>query len=100
MSRTTLASFKKKALRNKDVKAEYEALKPEYALREKLIALRHHAGLTQSQIAEAMHTNRSNISRLENVHSKNSPRFSTIARYAEAAGYKIEIHFVPKPEVK
>ena len=94
MNRTTLKAFKKKALQKKGVKAEYEALAPSYELRKKLIALRQEAGLTQEQVAEMLHTNKSNISRLENVNSKNSPKLSTIAEYAHAVGYRVKIEFV------
>ena len=95
MSRTTLSEFKKKALANASVKAEYEALSSAYKLRKKLIALRQKAGLTQEQIAAVLHTQKSNISRLENANSVNSPKLSTIEQYAHAVGYDIEINFVP-----
>jgi len=95
MSRTTLSQFKKKALTKASVKKEYEALSPAYELRKKLIALRQQAGLTQEQIATILHTHKSNISRLENASSVNSPKLSTIEEYAHAVGYDIEINFVP-----
>ena len=38
MTRPTLAGFKKKALENSEVRAEYEALSPAYELRKKRIA--------------------------------------------------------------
>ncbi len=95
MSRTTLSQFKKKALTKASVKKEYEALSPAYELRKKLIALRQQAGLTQEQIATILHTQKSNISRLENANSVNSPKLSTIEEYAHAVGYDIEINFVP-----
>ena len=93
MKRTTFAEFKKKALENPEVKAEYEALAPAYKLRKQLIDLRKSAGLTQEEIAEIMNTKKSNISRLESVNSTASPRLSTIEEYAKAAGYKIEVKF-------
>ena len=96
MSRPTLTEFKKKALSKTAVESEYESLSAAYALRKKLIALRQKAGLTQEQIAEALHTQRSNISRLENANSINSPKLSTIEQYAHAVGYDIEIKFIPK----
>lgn len=40
MARPTLAGFKKKALENPKVRAEYDALSPAYGLRRKLIALK------------------------------------------------------------
>jgi transcriptional regulator with XRE-family HTH domain len=95
MSRTTLSQFKKKALTKTSVKKEYEALAPAYELRKRLIALRQQAGLTQEQIATILHTQKSNISRLENANSVNSPKLSTIEQYAHAVGYDIEINFIP-----
>ncbi|VAW69356.1 hypothetical protein MNBD_GAMMA10-555 [hydrothermal vent metagenome] len=96
MSRPTLAEFKKKALSKSAVEKEYESLSAAYRLRKKLIALRQKAGLTQEQIADALHTKKSNISRLENANSINSPKLSTIEQYAHALGYEIEIKFTPK----
>jgi transcriptional regulator with XRE-family HTH domain len=98
MSRPSLESFKKKALKNLEVRENYEGLSPAYELRRKLIALRQDAGLTQEQIAEKLSTKKSNISRLESVNSTISPKLSTIADYAEAVGYEIKIYFVPKRE--
>ncbi len=95
MTRPTLAGFKKKALENPEVRAEYEALSPAYDLRRKLITLRKAAGLTQEELAERLHTNKSNISRLENVNSQVSPTLTTIEAYAEAVGYRVEINFLP-----
>ncbi len=95
MTRPTFLKFKEKALRNDQVKKEYEALSVAYDLRKKLINLRKKAGLTQEELAEILDTQKSNISRLENVNSPSSPKLSTIEEYAKAIGYKVEINFVP-----
>lgn len=87
--------FKKEALKDSNVKNEYEAIKPDYELRKKLIELRIHAGLTQEELAKRLHTQKSNISRLENVNTKSSPRLSTLEEYAHAVGYEVKIDFVP-----
>ncbi len=96
MARPTFQEFKKKALSNPEVKKSYESLSVAYGLRKRLIALRKEAGLTQENLAEILHTKKSNISRLENVNSKISPKLSTIEEYAKAVGYKVEIRFVPQ----
>ncbi len=96
MTRTTLKSFKKEALKRKGVKKQYETLSPAYEIRKKLIALRQEAGLTQEQLAEKLHTKKSNISRLESVGSEISPKLSTLTDYADAIGYQLKIEFVPK----
>ena len=54
------------------------------------------SGLTQEELAKKLHTQKSNISRLENVNSKISPRLSTIEEYAKAMGYNLEINFIPQ----
>jgi DNA-binding XRE family transcriptional regulator len=80
--RTSLKDFKKKALQNPEVRSEYERLAPAYDLRKQLIKIRKNAGFTQEELAELLHTKKSNISRLENVNSKISPKLSTIEEYA------------------
>jgi len=99
MTRVTFTEFKQKALANSEVKKEYEELSPLYKLRKELIALRIQAGLTQEELAEILHTKKSNISRLENVNAPYSPKLSTIEKYADAVGYKVEINFVPVSEI-
>ena len=95
MKRTTLADFKLKALQNPEVKEQYDSLIPAYQLRKKLVSLRKKAGFTQEELAEIMHTQKSNISRLESVNSKSSPNLSTLEEYAKAVGYKLNISFEP-----
>ncbi|MFV1917756.1 MAG: helix-turn-helix transcriptional regulator [Patescibacteria group bacterium] len=95
MKRPTFNDFKKKALQKPGVKREYDTLTATYRLRKQLIEIRIKAGLTQEELAEILHTKKSNISRLESVNSKISPKLSTIEEYAKAVGYEIEINFVP-----
>ena len=94
--RPSLKDFKEKALTNPEVAQEYNRLSAAYDLRKQLIKIRKEAGLTQEEIAEILHTKKSNISRLENVHSKISPTLSTIEAYANAAGYNREVKFIPQ----
>ena len=94
--RPSFSDFKKKALENSEVKQEYENLTPAYTLRKQLIKIRKDAGFTQEELAEILHTKKSNISRLENVNSNISPKLSTIEEYAKAMGYQIEINFIPQ----
>ena len=96
--RPSFADFKKKALEDIEVKQEYESLAPAYILRKQLIKIRKDAGYTQEELAEVLHTKKSNISRLENVNSNISPKLSTIEEYAKAVGYQVEINFIPQVE--
>jgi transcriptional regulator with XRE-family HTH domain len=96
MARTSFKKFKTKALLRPGVKEVYDELQPAYDLRKKLVALRQNVGLTQEELADRLATNKSNISRLESVTSRISPKLSTIVDYAEAVGYELKIEFVPK----
>lgn len=96
MNRPTFKDFKKDSLSRPGIKAEYDRIAPAYQLREKLIGIRKAAGFTQEQMAKALKTQKSNISRLENVNSTISPTLLTIERYAKVAGYRVEINFLPQ----
>jgi len=97
MTRPTLKAFKREAFKRKGVKEQSDALAPAYEIRKKLIALRQQAGFTQEQVAQKLQTNKSNISRLENISSDISPKLSTLTDYADAIGFQLKIDFVPKP---
>lgn len=94
MERIKFDYFKKEVLEDSELKLEYDNLKHTYELRRKLISLRKEAGLTQEQLAEKLHTKKSNISRLESINSRNSPKLSTLEDYAHAIGYEMQINFV------
>jgi len=94
MNRTTLKQFKEKAFQNTGVEEEYDLLKPEYAVKKKLIAMRKEAGLTQEKLAEMMGTKKSNISRLESFKSNISPRLETLINYAKATGHELKVDFI------
>lgn len=98
MNRPTHAEFKQKALSNQKVKAEYDALEEEFLLINELIHARKLAHKTQEEVAKAMKTTKSAISRLESGgRSKNHlPSLQTIKRYAEAVGCKLQIKLIPK----
>ena len=63
--RPTIEGFRKKALQNPDVRAEYDALAATFEMKRQMVAMRKQAGFTQAQMAELLGTKKSNISRLE-----------------------------------
>ncbi len=73
-------------------RAEYERLKPEYALALALIKAREKAGLTQAQVARRMGTTQSVVARIESA--QNPPNLKTLERYANAVGRRIEVKLV------
>lgn len=94
--RPTMEQFRKNALKDPDVKAEYEALSSAYEMKRQMIEMRKKAGLTQEQMAELLGTKKSNISRLESVSTENSPRLATVEDYARVLGYTIKVEFEPR----
>ncbi|MEW6217030.1 MAG: helix-turn-helix transcriptional regulator, partial [Candidatus Bipolaricaulota bacterium] len=70
-----------------------------YQLARKLLAARTRAGVTQQEVAAAMGTTRSAVSRLESP-GKHSPSVKTLIKYARAVGCDIEIGLVPRPPKK
>ncbi len=96
MPKSTFEKFKKKALSDPKVKAEYNTLKKTQQFRMKLIKIRKEAGLTIEQVAEKMHTKKGNISRFESVEylQSHSPKLETLEHYANACGRQLKIDFV------
>lgn len=92
----THSELKEKALKKKNVKAEYEALEPEFILLRELLDARQKAGVSQAEIAERMGTKAPAITRLESSLSsgKHSPSIATIKRYADALNCHLEIKIV------
>ena len=95
-NRPTFDQFKSTALKDPEVKREYDALSTIFEMKRRMIALRKEAGVTQEEMAERLGTKKSNISRLESLQTSNSPRVVTIEDYARALGYKIRIEFERK----
>lgn len=91
--RPTMEGFREKALKNPEVKAEYDNLSSVFEMKRRMIALRKQAGLTQEQMADLLGTKKSNISRLESVNAGNSPRLATLEQYAKALGYSLKVDF-------
>ena len=88
-------AFLRKAKKRRGFQAAYDALAVEYAIASQMLAARSRAGLTQEAVATRMGTSKSTVSRLESA-GKHAPSLSSIKRYAEAVGCKIEIRLVPQ----
>ncbi len=80
--------LKARLLANPKVKAEYDALAPEFEIAAELLRARLRAGLSQAELAVRMGTSQSTIARLENGHTL--PTTKTL-RYAEATGSKFHV---------
>lgn len=85
----SMKELKEEALRDPEVRAEYERLGPEYELIRELIHARQRAGLTQVEVAKRMGTTQSAIARLE---SGRMPSMKTLQRFAQATGSQLQVH--------
>ncbi len=92
----THSELKEKALQRKKVKKEYEALEPEFSLLRELLRARQNAGLSQAEVADRMGTKAPAITRLESslTSGKHSPSITTLKKYAQALGCRLEIKLV------
>ncbi|EJL3949862.1 helix-turn-helix transcriptional regulator [Vibrio parahaemolyticus] len=85
----SLQKLKQRALANAEVKSEYDKLESEFSFIDQLLTMRTKAGLTQEQVAERMHTQKSNVSRLEKGNA--NPSWSTLLKYAHACGFELTL---------
>lgn len=83
--------LKKRLLKNKNIKREYERVRPEYELLDKIIALRIKSKMTQKQLAEKLDTKQSAISRLEK--GMINPTVDFLNKLATAFGKKLVVEF-------
>ena len=84
-----LQTFKKEALRNPQLKREYEKIAPRYAVISELIAARIKKGITQKELAKQMGTTQSSIARLEG--GSINPSLEFLQKIAQVMGYKFTI---------
>ena len=89
----TFNEFLEKQLRNPKVKAEYDALEPEFTIIQAIIDARRHSGLTQEQLSERSGISQADISRLENGNA--NPSLKTLRRLAAGLGMKLHLEFQP-----
>ena len=81
--------FKARLLADPAVKAEYDALAPEFEISVELLRARLRAGLSQADLAMRMGTSQSAIARLES--GQTLPSTKTLLRFAEATGSKVKV---------
>lgn len=92
-------AFLKKASKRKGFRKAYADLEEEFALTREMLAARSRFGLTQEAVAKMMGTTKSAISRLE-AAGKCAPSLTTLKKYAQAVGCRLEIKLVPDTRPK
>ena len=91
---TKFNDFLDEQLQNPEVKAEYDALEPEFAIIQAMIDARKGKGITQKELSGRTGIAQSDISKLENGNG--NPSIRTLQRLANAMGMTLKIEFVPQ----
>lgn len=87
-----LKKLKDEWMKDPTFRAEYDKLKPEFALALAMVKARAKAGMTQADVARKMRTTQSVVARIESGH--NPPNLKTLERYASAIGRRIQVKLV------
>jgi transcriptional regulator with XRE-family HTH domain len=90
---TNFNEFLSQQLEDPTMKAEWDALEPEFSLMQTMLDARKQAGLTQKQLAERAGMAQGDISKLESGNA--NPSVRTLQRLAAAMGMQVEIVFRP-----
>ena len=90
---TNFNDFLNEQLKDPELKAEYDALEPEFSIMQAMIDARKSSGLTQKQLAEKTGIAQADISKLESGNA--NPSLRTLQRLAAGMGMRIKIGFEP-----
>ena len=80
-------------LQDPEIKAEWDALEPEFAIKQALIDARKEQGITQQELSKRTGISQADISRFENGNS--NPTYATLVRLAQGLNMRFEIKLVP-----
>ena len=86
--------LKKKLLKDKEIKKNYEMLKPEFEFIAAIIKKRIEKGLTQKMLAQKLGTKQSAISRLES--GLYNPSFAFLSKTVNAMNLELKISLAEK----
>ncbi|MCQ2549374.1 MAG: helix-turn-helix transcriptional regulator [Lachnospiraceae bacterium] len=90
---SSFKDYKEKALKNPEVKAEYDALQPEYDLIQAMIDARISQNMTQKELSDITGITQADISRIEN--GTRNPSLAMVKRIAAGLGMQLRLEFVP-----
>ncbi len=87
--------YKERVLQDAEVKAEYDALQPEYDIIQAMIAARLEQNITQKELSEKTGITQADISRIEN--GTRNPSLSMVKKLAQGLGMQLKLEFVREP---
>lgn len=85
--------YKEKVLQNPEVKAEYDALQPEYEIIQAMIDARISQNITQKELSAKTGITQADISRIEN--GTRNPSLSMVKKLAQGLGMQLKLELVP-----
>lgn len=85
-------------MQNPEVKAEYDALQPEYDIIQTMIDARVQQNMTQKDLSARTEITQADISRIEN-ETRNSS-LNMVKKLAQGLGMQLKLEFIPKPVKK
>ena len=89
---------KQKVLQNPEVKAEYDALQPEYDIIQAMIDARIKQNMTQKDLSARTGITQADISRIEN--GTRNPSLNMVKKLAQGLGMQLKLEFIPTPTKK
>lgn len=85
-------------MQNPEVKAEYDALQPEYDIIQTMIDARVQQNMTQKDLSARTEITLADISRIEN--GTRNPSLNMVKKLAQGLGMQLKLEFIPKPVKK
>ncbi len=85
-------------MQNPEVKAEYDALQPEYDIIQTMIDARVQQNMTQKDLSARTEITQADISRIENGMRNSS--LNMVKKLAQGLGMQLKLEFIPKPVKK
>ncbi len=89
--------YKKKALKDPEVKREYDALAPEYDIIQAMIDARKDQNLTQKELSERTGITQADISRIEK--GTRNPSLEMLKRLAQGLGMQLKVEFIQTSKI-
>lgn len=90
--------YKRKSLEDPAVRAEYDALQPEYDIIQAMIDARIEEGLTQKELSDRTGITQADISRIEN--GTRNPSLAMVKRLASGLGMRLKLEFIPESKAR
>lgn len=92
------SEYKEKVLQNPEIKAEYDALQPEYDIIQAMINARVEQNITQKELSARTGITQADISRIEN--GTRNPSLNMVKKLAQGLGMQLKLEFIPTLKAK